>query len=211
MQPCGRKLRCGNHLCPSPCHAGPCQPCPLSASIACACGRTSYSTPCGTESSAKPPNCPLVRPHSPTLWATPVFETSCEDSCTNSMQLSQSLSLTSTLPPSCILLSGVVGAPSAFPPTSSCPARMSQQDLAGTTVDIIAFVSMVGCDALHKLAQDCPVPRTCLHAKDLPPHPCHFGPCPSCTELCGMTQVRQPSCSFSAVFEETQRGGPESL
>ena len=61
LQPCGRKLRCGNHLCPSPCHSGPCQPCPLSAPIACACGQTSYNTPCGTESAAKPPKCPEVQ------------------------------------------------------------------------------------------------------------------------------------------------------
>ena len=64
LQPCGRKLRCSNHLCPSPCHSGPCQPCPLSAPIACACGQTSYNTPCGTESAAKPPKCPEVRPAS---------------------------------------------------------------------------------------------------------------------------------------------------
>ena len=68
VQLCGRKLRCGNHLCPSPCHAGPCQPCPLSATIACACGRTTFSTPCGTESSAKPPKCSEVRSHSRLLW-----------------------------------------------------------------------------------------------------------------------------------------------
>ena len=62
LQLCGRKLRCGNHLCPSPCHAGPCQPCPLTVPIACACGQTSYNTPCGTESAAKPPKCPEVPP-----------------------------------------------------------------------------------------------------------------------------------------------------
>lgn len=48
-QPCGRRLRCDNHVCPAPCHAGPCQPCPLTATVACACGGTSYAVPCGSE------------------------------------------------------------------------------------------------------------------------------------------------------------------
>ena len=48
-QPCARRLRCGNHVCPAPCHAGPCQPCPLTATVACACCRTSYAVPCGSE------------------------------------------------------------------------------------------------------------------------------------------------------------------
>ena len=81
LQPCGRKLRCGNHLCPSPCHSGPCQPCPLSALITCACGQTSYNTPCGTESAAKPPKCPEVRPANAAkaLCTGMGFKLSCQD------------------------------------------------------------------------------------------------------------------------------------
>ena len=139
MQPCGRKLRCGNHLCPSPCHAGPCQPCPLSATIACACGRTTYSMPCGTESSAKPPKCSEVRTHA---------------AC-----------------------SGV----SALPLHACGCRKLSFQRVAKSTL---------GCVSFHNVCvQDCPIPRTCMHAKDLSPHPCHFGPCPSCTQPCGTVQV----------------------
>ena len=134
-QPCGRKLRCGNHLCPSPCHAGPCQPCPLTATIACACGSTSYSTPCGTEASAKPPKCTLVRAHSrmPTHISPSSSQSRRQESWKN------------------------------FCASQRPPWRMAMQD--------------------------CPVPRKCAHADDLPPHPCHFGPCPSCTRSCGMVQV----------------------
>jgi NF-X1-type zinc finger protein NFXL1 len=57
---CNRRLRCGNHRCPAPCHQGPCSPCPLSIKISCACGQTSYSTPCGRESTAQPPRCQLA-------------------------------------------------------------------------------------------------------------------------------------------------------
>ena len=85
-----------------------------------------------------------------------------------------------------------------------------QRESAGMTFNGIVYLSMVGCDILYELVQDCPVPRTCAHAMDLPPHPCHFGPCPSCTEPCGMTQVRQPSYSFSTV-SRSQRFCPESL
>lgn len=59
-QVCGRRLQCGNHTDPSPCHAGPCLPCPLTATVSCACGRTAYSLPCGSEASAKEPSCDQV-------------------------------------------------------------------------------------------------------------------------------------------------------
>ncbi len=59
-QVCGRRLRCGNHTDPSPCHAGACLPCPLTASVSCACGRTTYSLPCGSEGGAKEPTCDQV-------------------------------------------------------------------------------------------------------------------------------------------------------
>ncbi len=61
LQTCGRRLRCGNHLCPAACHSGPCLPCPLSVTVSCACGRTAYTLPCGTEATAKPPVCHQVR------------------------------------------------------------------------------------------------------------------------------------------------------
>ena len=61
LQTCGRRLRCGNHLCPAACHSGPCLPCPLSVTVSCACGRTAYMLPCGTEATAKPPVCHQVR------------------------------------------------------------------------------------------------------------------------------------------------------
>ncbi|EFN58119.1 hypothetical protein CHLNCDRAFT_34551 [Chlorella variabilis] len=54
---CKRWLKCRNHRCPAPCHSGECAPCPLSARISCACGKTHYSVPCGRESTAKPPPC----------------------------------------------------------------------------------------------------------------------------------------------------------
>lgn len=57
---CNKRLRCGNHRCPAPCHPGECSPCPLSVKISCACGKTSYSTPCGRESTAEPPQCQLA-------------------------------------------------------------------------------------------------------------------------------------------------------
>uniref|UniRef100_A0A0A9CQN6 RING-type domain-containing protein n=1 Tax=Arundo donax TaxID=35708 RepID=A0A0A9CQN6_ARUDO len=54
---CDRKLRCGNHKCLSPCHRGACSPCPLMKTISCACGKTCFEVPCGTEKNQKPPKC----------------------------------------------------------------------------------------------------------------------------------------------------------
>ncbi|KAF5192665.1 Nf-x1-type zinc finger protein nfxl1 [Thalictrum thalictroides] len=57
-QICGRKLRCNNHKCPSPCHRGACAPCPLMVTISCACSETRFEVPCGTEANQRPPKCP---------------------------------------------------------------------------------------------------------------------------------------------------------
>ncbi|CAN1748557.1 NF-X1-type zinc finger protein NFXL2 [Linum perenne] len=58
---CGKKLRCKNHKCPSPCHRyvllGPCAPCPVMVPISCFCGETRFEVPCGTEMDQKPPKC----------------------------------------------------------------------------------------------------------------------------------------------------------
>ncbi|CAO2161157.1 unnamed protein product [Urochloa humidicola] len=54
---CDRKLRCGNHKCLSSCHRGACSPCPLMKTISCACGKTCFEVPCGTEKNQKPPKC----------------------------------------------------------------------------------------------------------------------------------------------------------
>lgn len=54
---CDKKLRCGNHKCLSPCHRGACSPCPLMKTISCACGKTCFEVPCGTEKNQKPPKC----------------------------------------------------------------------------------------------------------------------------------------------------------
>ncbi|XP_072031586.1 transcriptional repressor NF-X1-like isoform X2 [Amphiura filiformis] len=41
-QECGRDLQCGNHKCKAPCHAGDCDPCPLTPETVkhCPCGQT---------------------------------------------------------------------------------------------------------------------------------------------------------------------------
>ncbi|OTA69399.1 hypothetical protein K449DRAFT_384333 [Hypoxylon sp. EC38] len=54
---CGRRLRCGTHLCQQLCHRGPCPSCPeaIFEDISCHCGRTVLQAPqpCGT----RPPDC----------------------------------------------------------------------------------------------------------------------------------------------------------
>lgn len=54
---CGRRLKCGNHKCPAPCHRGLCAPCPINVQISCACGATCIQVPCGTERTQRPPRC----------------------------------------------------------------------------------------------------------------------------------------------------------
>jgi len=56
-QQCNRTLGCKNHKCASRCHQGPCYPCPVNVEIACACGKTLLTVPCGSERHTKPPKC----------------------------------------------------------------------------------------------------------------------------------------------------------
>jgi len=47
---CGKSLPCGPpsspHTCPTPCHTGPCPPCPLTTSVRCRCGHMDQELPC---------------------------------------------------------------------------------------------------------------------------------------------------------------------
>ncbi|KAH3745328.1 NF-X1-type zinc finger protein NFXL2 [Pelomyxa schiedti] len=89
---CDRALECGNHRCTLICHQGPCTQCPKTATIYCACGKTSVTVPCALKKKTAPPPCD----------------------------------------------------------------------------------------------EQCTIALTCHHdIKNAPPHKCHFGPCPSCKQVCG--------------------------
>jgi NF-X1-type zinc finger protein NFXL1 len=106
---CGKWLKCGNHKCPSACHAGPCRPCPLTLEVSCACGSASVRLPCGSEK------------------------------------------------------------------------RMRE-----------------GCPPPLRCLKPCPVPSICRHVATLPPHHCHYGPCPPCQSKCGSIQSKcGHKCSLS--------------
>jgi NF-X1-type zinc finger protein NFXL1 len=61
---CGKRLQCGNHKCSAVCHSGPCYPCPLQVEVACHCGGTVVSLPCGRERLNARPGCLLTCPRS---------------------------------------------------------------------------------------------------------------------------------------------------
>lgn len=56
-QMCGKTLNCKNHKCMSRCHQGPCYPCTGQSQVACNCGATSLTVPCGRERTSRPPRC----------------------------------------------------------------------------------------------------------------------------------------------------------
>ncbi len=45
-----------------------------------------------------------------------------------------------------------------------------------------------------RCSHPCPVPRLCRHAAALPPHGCHFGPCPPCPFGCATTLACGHTC-----------------
>ncbi|XP_048464244.1 transcriptional repressor NF-X1-like [Rhincodon typus] len=49
---CDNLLICGKHTCAQVCHAGKCQPCPLTVKQGCYCGATFREVPCGTDKEA---------------------------------------------------------------------------------------------------------------------------------------------------------------
>ncbi|XP_076446589.1 NF-X1-type zinc finger protein NFXL1-like [Babylonia areolata] len=46
QEPCGKRLRCGNHLCEEICHSGKCGPCPRAGVRKCPCKKTTFELPC---------------------------------------------------------------------------------------------------------------------------------------------------------------------
>lgn len=44
---CDKKLGCGNHSCPDPCHDGPCKPCTVTENVSCYCGKEEREVACG--------------------------------------------------------------------------------------------------------------------------------------------------------------------
>ena len=48
-----------------------------------------------------------------------------------------------------------------------------------------------------KCKMNCPIPPWCHH-KERTPHPCHFGPCPPCSQAC---DVKLPKCQHSCPLE----------
>ncbi|XP_065844834.1 NF-X1-type zinc finger protein NFXL1-like [Oscarella lobularis] len=56
-QLCQRLLNCRNHKCSSRCHSGQCYPCIETVDIACNCGATVVTVPCGREKRTRPPRC----------------------------------------------------------------------------------------------------------------------------------------------------------
>jgi len=55
----------GNHKCTSPCHTGPCYPCPVTVSKRCACEAAVISVPCIRSKTCQPPRCRLRCQRSP--------------------------------------------------------------------------------------------------------------------------------------------------
>jgi NF-X1-type zinc finger protein NFXL1 len=46
---CNKPLHCGNHKCSVQCHEGECNPCPMTKSRLCPCGKSKYQLPCTEE------------------------------------------------------------------------------------------------------------------------------------------------------------------
>lgn len=79
------------------------------------------------------------------------------------------------------------------------PPILLTEPRSGVVEGLCSHPSVMSNLYMAMAMQDCPVPQKCAHAEDLPPHPCHFGPCPSCTRSCGVVQVSSPLPHLSIV------------
>jgi hypothetical protein len=136
--------------CPAPCHQGACLPCPLTATITCACGSTRYSVPCGVEARAAPPQCSL---------------------------------------------------PCKIP--RSCRHAGNTQTNRTTGLGYQLFGHMNSFLDLIVLANS--IPPT----DSIPPHRCHFGPCPSCPFGCGTPLSCGHTCSSTACHDPMPPAVPD--
>lgn len=178
---CDKTLPCGAHSCEDRCHHGPCpSTCRAMITKSCECGRMQKDVPC-YESVRCQRRCTNVR----ACQRHPCKRRCCSGNCPPCDQTCNRL-----------LKCGNHRCPAACHPGAClpCPLTVSVTCACGTASYTLPCGSekRAGPPVCHST---CCVPRVCRHAAQLPPHRCHFGPCPPCQEACSQTLSCGHPCS----------------
>merc|ERR1712137_170272 len=168
---CGKPLDCyGNHLCNQRCHPGECSKCRMHIVKHCRCGANHKSVQC---------------------WQ----EFLCEKKCSRLRDCKRHQCRRKCCPGDCPPCNEICGLKLACQ-NHKCQAICHQGGCfpCPVTVDVTCFCKSacvtVPCGAERKTRpprckKDCPIPPTCHHPARTP-HPCHFGQCPPCKQICSV-------------------------
>uniref|UniRef100_A0A336MJV8 CSON002769 protein n=1 Tax=Culicoides sonorensis TaxID=179676 RepID=A0A336MJV8_CULSO len=168
---CGKVLSCGVHNCISRCHLGPCPDCLEIIEKPCRCGLFKKEVACSKEFTCET-KCKKMRSckkHPCSKKCCPDSEeTLCEKNCGKTLSCGKH---------KCHSLCGHVG------PCYPCNELSEVKCKCGATSKNIACGREKKAKP-PKCRQPCNVKSKCHHANI---HPCHFGPCPPCQEICKET------------------------
>lgn len=184
---CDKQLPCGQHRCAERCHAGPCSDvCRAMTAKKCACGHLQKEVPC-CESLRCQRKCPNVRNcgrHACRRRCCDGECPPCQEECGRLLKCRNHRCKAPCHPGACL--------PCTREVRVSCACSSTSYRLP------CGWESRARPPVCAKL---CPVVRTCRHAKDLPPHRCHFGPCPPCPHPCGQMLGCGHSCAATQCHD----------
>ncbi|GFR41388.1 hypothetical protein Agub_g2071 [Astrephomene gubernaculifera] len=184
---CGKLLPCGIHRCNDRCHHGECTAqCRGPVVKTCRCGKSQKEVLCFQEFTCER-RCGEMR----ACGRHPCKRRCCDGNC-----------------PPCEEVCGrrlkcgnhKCPAPCHSGPCRPCPLTVTISCACG------AAHCTLPCGAESKAVPPhcsaaCSVPRICRHGPQLPPHRCHFGPCPPCNLPCGTPLACGHSCAEPACHD----------
>ncbi|PNH12668.1 NF-X1-type zinc finger protein [Tetrabaena socialis] len=178
---CGRLLACGVHRCRDRCHHGECTvECRGPTLKTCRCGKSQKEVLCLQDFTCER-RCGEVR----ACGRHPCRRRCCDGNC-----------------PPCEEVCGrrlkcgnhKCPAPCHSGPCRPCPLTGTVACACGRSACTLPCGAESRAEAPH-CAAPCSVPRICRHGPRLPPHRCHYGPCPPCPGPCATPLSCGHSCA----------------
>ncbi|KAA1473096.1 hypothetical protein DENSPDRAFT_822377 [Dentipellis sp. KUC8613] len=194
---CEKKLSCGNHICESICHEGPCEPCKVREVAKCWCGKVEKEVSCGF---GDPRPCAVLEDGHEETW---LGKFDCGNLCDRPFDCGIHRCERPCHPPSL----NAPPCPRSPSVITHCPCGKHP-----LTPDSTSFfppgtkLTRTACtDPIPTCTSLCKKPlANCSHVCS---SPCHLGPCPPCTIplvrpcRCGAT-TREVPCYEAGAHEE---------
>ncbi|GLC51639.1 hypothetical protein PLESTB_000524100 [Pleodorina starrii] len=192
---CGKLLPCGVHRCNDRCHQGDCTAqCRGPALKTCRCGKSQKEVLCFQEFTCER-RCTQMR----ACGRHPCKRRCCDGNC-----------------PPCEEVCGrrlkcgnhKCPAPCHSGPCRPCPLTVAVTCACGAASCTLPCGAESKAEPPHCSAP-CSVMRICRHSPNLPPHRCHFGPCPPCPMPCATPLHCGHSCASPACHDPPPPAVPD--